>query len=399
MSSAVSPAALYVHFPFCLSICPYCDFVVYGGRAARGPTNQVDAFLTAVLAEISLRGVRASLRSVYLGGGTPSLMSAQQIDRLLRAVDQSFGIAQNPEITLEVNPGAGERGDLAGFRAAGVNRLSIGAQSLDAGELKRLGRRHSPADIRVTMSAARAAGFDNISLDLLYDVPGQTLASWRATLAGTLALEPEHVSAYALSLDDPDADGLTEPTGDHLSLRAGARRWRTMARTEQDHDRAAEMYEMADDAFAAAGLEWYEISNWSRPGRESRHNLTYWLGGAWEAVGPGAHAFDGDRTRRWNAARLDGYLAALTPTDGSPSRLPPGGVEISELATGEAESLILPLRTRDGLPSSFAPRLKWASVQGLVEPAPDGRIRLTREGRLLSNEIFVRLLPDQSAAA
>jgi oxygen-independent coproporphyrinogen-3 oxidase len=397
------PVALYVHFPFCLSICPYCDFVVYGGKAARGPANRVDHLVAALEVEIALRGrsattPRSPLGSVYFGGGTPSLMNPAQVDRLLAAAQSAFGLKADAEITIEANPGGGERGDLAGFRAAGVNRLSVGAQSFATDELKRLGRRHAPADIVDTVRSARRAGFANISLDLLYDVPGQNIASWRDTLAGTLALEPEHISAYALTLDDPDDDGLTGPTGDHLPLRPGARRWRTHAAAAQDADRAAEMYEIADDTFAAAGLGWYELSNWSRPGRASRHNCTYWSGAAWEAVGPGAHAFDGARTRRWNAARLEGYLGALLPTDGSTPRLPPGANETTDEATAQAERAILALRTGAGLNqqqsdrSDLSEALAWGRAERLLE-ADDSAVRLTRRGRLLSNELFVRLLP------
>lgn len=394
-----SPSALYVHFPFCLSICPYCDFVVYAGRAARGPTNQIDTFLQALLAEISLRAVRAPLNSVYIGGGTPSLLSAEQVAQLLTVTDRAFGIAADAEITLEANPGAAERGDLAGFHAAGVNRLSIGAQSFDTAELARLGRRHSPMDIRATVDAARVAGIDNVSLDLLYDVPGQTPESWQANLDQAVALAPDHLSAYALSLDDPDLEGLTGPTGDHLPLRPGARRWRSRARDAQDVDRAALMYEAADATLGAAGLDWYEISNWSRPGRESRHNLAYWLGSAWEAVGPGAHAFDGARTRRWNAARLDGYVTALTPADGSPAQLPPGGSVTTDDATATAESLILGLRTRSGVESTADnDGLRWALANDLAELTDLERLRLTRRGRLVSNEVFERLLPASEAA-
>lgn len=388
------PVALYVHFPFCVSVCPYCDFVVYGGKDARGPQNRIADLVDALAVEIGLRAVPgANLGSVYFGGGTPSLMSAAQVERLLAAADAAFGLQPDAEITIEANPGGGERGDLAGFRAAGVNRLSVGAQSFNATELKRLGRRHAPADISATVRAARQAGLANISLDLLYDVPGQTIASWRDTLAGTLALEPDHISAYALTLDDPDADGITGPAGDHLPLRSGARTWRTHAAAEQDHDRAAEMYEIADDALAAAGLHWYELSNWSRPGRQSRHNLAYWQGGAWEAVGPGAHAFDGELTRRWNAARLDTYLGAL-----STGRPPPGASETTDEATAKAEQAILALRTETGLSRQRSDRsdltagLAWGSAQQLLE-ADESAIRLTRRGRLLSNELFARLLP------
>ena len=254
------------------------------------------------------------------------------------------------------------------------------------------------------MKLARRAGFDNISLDLLYDVPGQTIDSWRASLRVAIALEVDHVSAYALSLDDPDADGLTGPAGDHLPLRDGARRWRGRARLEQSDERAAAMYEIAEDLLRNAGFEWYELSNWARPGRESRHNLAYWLGRPWEAVGPGAHAFDGALTRRWNAAHLGGYMAALLPTDGQPARLPPGGYETTDEPTSAAEQAILRLRTRYGLPQRIAANypsaVAWARANSLIESDPvDGNERLTLRGRLLSNELFVRLLPDSVSAA
>jgi hypothetical protein len=276
------PIALYIHVPFCLSICPYCDFVVYGGAAARGARSRVDALVDALETEIGLRaraacdqvGVgRPRLASIYLGGGTPSLLSARQVARLLTAAADGFGLVANAEVSLEANPGAADRGDLAGFRAAGVNRLSIGAQSMVPAELQRLGRRHAPTDVAQTVAEARRAGYENISLDLLYDVPGQTLASWRRSLDAALRLEPDHVSAYALALDDPDTEGLTGRTGDHLPLRPGARHWRERAKPEQDEDRAAACYELADQLLERAGLGWYELSNWSRPGKRPQPDL------------------------------------------------------------------------------------------------------------------------------
>lgn len=381
------PVALYVHFPFCVSVCPYCDFVVYGGNDARGPANRIGSLVDALEVEIGLRAdPGANLGSVYFGGGTPSLMSPAQVERLLAAADRAFGLRSDAEITIEANPGGGERGDLAGFRVAGVNRLSVGAQSFDATELKRLGRRHTRTDIQETVRLARQAGITNISLDLLYDVPTQTMASWRDTLAGTLALAPDHISAYALTLDRPDGD-------DHLPPRRGAQAWRHRAAAQQDADKAADMYEIADETFAAAGLAWYEISNWSLPGKASRHNVTYWTGAAWEAVGPGAHAYDGERTRSWNAARLDAYLSAL-----SAGRLPPGSLETTTDDTVKAELAILALRTGSGLhrqqsdQSELSAVLDWGIDQRLLE-SDESAVRLTRRGRLLSNELFARLLP------
>jgi putative oxygen-independent coproporphyrinogen III oxidase len=384
--SARPPAALYVHLPFCLSVCPYCDFVVYAGRAARGPTSFVDATVAALTNEIRLRAPSQPrvLDSVYFGGGTPSLLAPAQVAALLAAIDRHFGVIGDAEITLEANPGATDRGDLAGFRAAGVNRVSIGAQSMNEAELRRLGRRHSPTDVAETVTLARRAGFANISLDLLYDIPAQTADSWRRSLADALALTPDHLSAYALTLDAEHTDA------DALPISRGAAHWRDRARTEQDEDRAAEMYTIADEVLSAAGFSWYEISNWARPGLESRHNLAYWTGAAYEAVGPGAHAFDGGVTRRWNAGRLDTYISAL-----SAGHLPPGGVE---RALPE-ERTILALRTRPGIAAREVPPpvTDFALANGLLEQV-GGRVRLTLKGRLLSNELFARLLPDKSAA-
>jgi oxygen-independent coproporphyrinogen-3 oxidase len=414
---ATPPAGLYVHVPFCISHCPYCDFVVVAGREARGPANRVAAFVAALEVELELRadaldarwgrpgvteasdGVRPALDSLYLGGGTPSLLPAATIAGLIGLVRDRFGLAPGAEVTLEANPGPDERGDASALRAAGVTRLSIGAQSMDTEELRALGRRHTPEDVRTTIIAARDAGFESISLDLVYDVPASSLGSWTRTLDAALDLEPDHLSLYALTLDDPDAEGLTGAGGDHLPIRSGAMRWRERARLGQDDDRAASMYELADRRLAQAGFEWYEISNWARPGHRSRHNLAYWQGGAWEAVGPGAHAYDG-ADRRWNAARLDTYIAALQPSGGRAPRLPPGGVTPAPLdpASRAAEAAILSLRTSSGLPASalaapaLGPSLAWAIDARLLERTDAQRLVLTRAGRLLSNELFLRLI-------
>jgi coproporphyrinogen III oxidase-like Fe-S oxidoreductase len=425
------PVALYVHVPFCLSLCPYCDFVVVAGSAARGPRSRIAAFLAALEAELHLRAdalderweapapgraagagsgstvgdgttasravpARAPLRSLYLGGGTPSLLPADAVTRIIALVRERYGLAADAEVTIEVNPGPDERGDPAALRAAGITRLSIGAQSLDPADLRAIGRRHCAADVGATVAEARAAGIPSIGLDLLYDIPGASVATWAATIEEALALGPDHLSLYALTLDDPEAEGLVGPVGDHLPTTPGARRWRERARRHQDEDRAAAMYELADRRLASAGLAWYEISNWARPGHRSRHNLAYWRCEPYEAVGPGAHAFDGT-TRRWNAARLDAYLAALTPAAGARPTLPPGGAERLDTGTGVAEAVILALRTSAGVPLDTGRRpplseiLPWALDARLLETTND-RILLTRRGRLLSNEVFSRLV-------
>ena len=407
------PVGLYVHFPFCVSICPYCDFVVMAGSDSRGPRNRMGAYVEALLVELDLRadlldrrfgrpgravGRRAALSSVYLGGGTPSLLAPDALEAILDRIRRRFGLADGAEVTLEANPGPDERGDPLVQREVGVTRISFGAQSFNPTELGQLGRRHSPTDVADAVVAARSAGIGSINVDLLYDVAGQTLATWTDSLEQALSLGPDHLSLYALILDDPDAEGLTGPDGDHLSTSAGARRWRERARLGQDDDRAAGMYHFAVHRLAEAGLGSYELSNWARPGHESRHNLAYWERRSVEAVGPGAHAFDGS-VRRWNAARLDGYIGALHPVAGDAPRLPPGGVEpVLDPPAAAAEAIILGLRLDRGVPliaflePPFDETLAWADAAGLVEETPDGRVRLTTNGRLLSNEVFSRLI-------
>jgi oxygen-independent coproporphyrinogen-3 oxidase len=367
-------------------------------------------FLQALAIEVRLRAdaldarwggpgtaARLPLQTLYFGGGTPSILPSGAIATLIELVGDRFGLAPGAEITIEANPGPDERGDLRAFRDAGVTRLSIGAQSMDAGELRRLGRRHSSADVAATVAAARHAGIGSVSLDLLYDLPGATVETWGATLDATLALEPDHLSLYALTLDDPDAEGITGPGGDHLPTPPGARRWRDRARLDQDDDRAAAMYEVADARLGAAGLAWYEISNWSRPGHASRHNLGYWTGRPWEAVGPGAHAFDGV-ARRWNAARLDGYLSALLPGDGAEPVLPPGGVDLDSAPATEGQAAILALRTSAGLPAgvldhpSIGEALTWGLGASVLERTSADRLVLSLRGRLLADELFIRLV-------
>ena len=411
------PVALYVHVPFCVSHCPYCDFVVYAGSYARGPHARTEVFYDALERELELRAdaldaavrasfgegrerpARAPLETLYFGGGTPSLVPAARVARLIESVRRRFGLAGDAEVTLEANPGPDERGDLAGFADAGVNRISFGAQSMDAAELRRLGRRHSPGDVAAAVAAARDAGIASINLDLLYDVPGQSEESWQRTLHGATQLNPDHLSLYALTLDDPDTEGITGEKGDHLPTAPGARRWRETAAKDQDDDRAAAQYLWASERLAAQGWRHYEIANWARPGLESRHNLAYWRRLPYEAIGPGAHAFDGT-TRRWNAANLERYVAALLPPEGEP-HLPPGASETIDARTARAEELILGLRLDEGVEADrqFDPAEKqafdWAGSAGLLEPFElqgHPRLRLTPRGRLLSNELFARLV-------
>jgi putative oxygen-independent coproporphyrinogen III oxidase len=413
-SGARPPVGLYIHIPFCISLCPYCDFVVVAGSAARGPANRIAPFLAALRAEVELRADaldaafgppgsrdRPALETIYLGGGTPSLLPGDDVAELLARVRRRFGVSPEAEVTIEANPGPDERGDPATLVAAGVTRISFGAQSMDVGELRRLGRRHRPAHVADAVAEARAAGIGSINLDLLYDVPDASVGTWMDTLDAALALRPDHLSLYALTLDDPDAEGLTGVDGDHLPTKRGARRWREAAIPDQDEDRAAAQYHHAVHRLAEDGWRGYEISNWARSGHESRHNQAYWERRPYEAVGPGAHAFDGV-TRRWKAANLGRYVAALVPDAGGGGdtvpRLPPGGSETLDDETAAAEAAILGLRTDRGLPRSaateppLADTFGWALAAELLTIDDADRIVLTTRGRLLSNELFSRLV-------
>jgi oxygen-independent coproporphyrinogen-3 oxidase len=256
---------------------------------------------------------------------------------------------------------------------------------MDARELRRLGRRHEPADVAATVAAARSGGIGSIGVDLLYDVPGDSTAAWERTLEEALALAPDHLSLYALTLEDPG--GI-----DHLPVTTGARRWRAEAAAVQDENQAVDAYRHATERLAAAGYRGYEISNWAHPGHESRHNLVYWERRPYEALGPGAHAFDG-RTRRWTAANLDSYLAALAART-----LPPAGHEVVDRTAAAAEEVLLALRLDRGVAAAAATRppldrvAPWAFEHELLARTPDRRLVLTTRGRLLSNELFARLL-------
>jgi oxygen-independent coproporphyrinogen III oxidase len=412
MSPAATPAprpptALYIHFPFCVSLCPYCDFVVIAGSAARGPRNRIGQFFDALRVELELRADalderfgpsgrpgRPGLDSVYLGGGTPSLLAPGDVERLLERVQERFGMAEDAEITIEANPGPDERGDPVTLRRAGITRMSFGAQSFDDTELRKLGRRHRARHVQDAVEGARDAGIQSVNVDLLYDIPDTDVATWMRTLDSAIALEPDHLSLYALSLDDPVAEGLTGPDGDHLPTTKGARRWRDAVRPGQDEDRAAGQYHHAAIVLDETGYRGYEISNWARPGHESRHNLAYWQRRPHEALGPGAHAFDGV-DRRWTAARLDAYVAALA---GPRPVLPPGGAERLDDASAAIEELILGLRLDTGVPVARAhePPLGdifgWALAAELLTVTDDDRVVLTTRGRLLSNEVFSRLI-------
>ena len=290
--------ALYVHVPWCRSVCPYCDFNVYADR--RPPeaayTEALVRELTAWAARPAWTGRRVA--SVYVGGGTPSLFSDVAIERILAAAAERFGLAPDAEVTLEANPGTVTAATLAAYRAAGVNRLSLGVQSFTPRLLERLGRDHTTEEAEAAVAAAAEAGLDNVSLDLIFAIPGSTLADWTRDLDHAIALRPAHVSAYALTFE--------ERTPYHAWRRSGRLR-------AVDEDDEAAMAEHTAARLPAAGYARYEISSWARPGRASAHNQRYWDGSHYLGIGAGAHSFDaGPAARRWSNVRHPGaYMDAV----------------------------------------------------------------------------------------
>jgi oxygen-independent coproporphyrinogen-3 oxidase len=395
--------ALYLHIPFCHVKCHYCDFNTYAGvLRLREP------FVDALRDEILLAGQRARrcdgaprrCRTIYFGGGTPSLLTTAQVRGLLDAVRTAFQLDADAEISTEANPGALEYSHLGELRALGVNRLSMGAQSFDAGLLRWMGRIHSPEDVETAFRAGRAAGFANINLDFMYALPGQSLDTWAATLERAVALGPDHLSLYSLIVEE------------HTPLH----RWVSQGKVQlADEDIAADMYELAVARLAAAGYAHYEISNWARPGAECRHNLTYWHNLPYIGLGAGAHSwYAGHRFVEARSIRqyTTQVAAAVAAARGGTSALGdlPATAIVEDEAIGRdlemAETAMLRIRLTEGFPledfaarfgcsfeSAFGERIAEVMALGLMEMA-QGSVRLTPRGMLLGNEVFARLLPD-----
>jgi oxygen-independent coproporphyrinogen-3 oxidase len=379
---------LYVHVPFCRLVCAYCDFVTIGGRA-----HDIPAYVDALLRELRLRPAPGELRTIYLGGGTPSLLSAAQGDQLVAAARGRWEHVALEEITMEANPSARETPDWSGLRDAGVTRVSLGVQSLRDEELATLARGHTADEARAAFAAARRAGFDNISIDLIYGIPGQSVDDWRAGLRAAIELGPNHVSCYALQLTLAPDEWAAPPRG-------GALRWRTRMVGRQDDELAGRQYALAEDLLADAGYRHYELSSWARPGHESAHNSAYWARRAYTGIGAGAHSYDGTGERSWNLRELDGYLAAAVA-----GRRPEAGSERLDEPTRAFEAIALGLRRIDGISRrDFAAEFGHDPIERLetgggADPHrllewDDERLRLTRRGRLLANEALLAFLPE-----
>ena len=369
----------YLHIPFCTQRCGYCSF-----NTAPDAPGAVDRFVPALLGEIDLIALApwagaVGLRSVFLGGGTPSLLPVDTMARLLERLRAQFGIAPRAEVTVECNPESVSRERLEGYRRAGVTRISLGVQSLDDRILPTLDRLHTAAQARAAFEAARAAGFDDVSVDLIYGLPGLDAATWEATVKESIAWGPDHLSAYALTLDEGS-----------LWHAAGVTGIPPEETTTAQYRRLAELA-------ADAGFEHYEVSNYARPGHRSQHNQIYWRAEEYVGLGPGACGYLGD-VRYGNVKPVERYAAMVA-----------GGE--APLATHETltprqrlgERLILGLRMGEGVPlpwieerlSAGPPRLHatldaWRERGLLAER--DGRARLTEAGFLLSDALFMELL-------
>lgn len=379
VSPTNASVGIYVHVPFCTRRCEYCSF----NTAPVSAREVVSQFLLALVKEIELlggvawaRGVR--VETVFFGGGTPSLLEATEMAAVLDALRRTFVVERDTEITVECNPESVTREKLAGYRDAGVNRISLGVQSLDDAILPAIGRLHTAAAARRAFDSARGAGFSNISADLIYGLPGLTPESWSATVDGVLAWEPEHLSAYGLTLDPGSIWGSTGVGGLPPEDTVIGHYWTVVERA------------------ASHGYEHYEISNYARSGQRSRHNQIYWRRGEYLAFGPGAAGFIGDR-RYTNVKPVARYTQILEE-----GRLPIDASERLDDRQALGERLILGLRTADGVESAVVStrvaadaalrrRLAGWRDQGLL--VDDGvRTRLTEAGFLLSDALFVDLL-------
>jgi oxygen-independent coproporphyrinogen-3 oxidase len=366
------PFGIYVHVPFCVTRCGYCDFNTYTDLSG----------LQATYAETAIREIRLARRvlgdraplvdTVFVGGGTPTLLPPADLGAILRAVDDAFGLASEAEVTTESNPDSVDAGSLEQLRAQGFNRISFGMQSAVPHVLAVLDRTHTPGRAEAAVQEAKAAGFEQVSLDLIYGTPGESDADWARSLAVAAAAQPTHVSAYALIVEE------------------GTRLGRQVARGElpaPDDDVLADRYLMADDALAPLG--WYEISNWGEP---CRHNVGYWTGGDWWGVGPGAHSHVGG-VRWWNVKHPAAYAARIEAVTS-----PGAGRELLSDEDRRVERILLELRLRSGLPLSLlTPRGLTAARrydgEGFLTIA-DGRAVLTTKGRLLADAVVRELVDD-----
>ncbi|GAA4462936.1 radical SAM family heme chaperone HemW [Phytohabitans houttuyneae] len=369
---------VYVHVPFCASRCGYCDFNTYTSAELGGGASR-EAYADTVLAELALAArvvTPARVDTVFVGGGTPTLLDPDDLARILDAIDSTWGLAADAEVTTEANPESVTPASLQRLRKAGYTRVSLGMQSISPGVLNLLERRHTAGRAPAAAVEAREAGFDHVNLDLIYGTPGETADDFAASLAAAVGAGVDHVSAYALIVED----------GTRL-----ATRMRRGDLPYPDDDVAADRYLAADAALEAAGLSWYEVSNWAAgPAARCRHNLLYWNGGDWWGLGPGAHSHIGG-VRWWNVKHPSTYAARL-----SAGESPGHAREVLSPADRHVEDVMLRLRLASGLPLSALgaagrEAAARAAASGLLETRA-GRAVLTLRGRLLADAVVRDLL-------
>lgn len=376
--STQRPLGIYLHVPFCRTRCGYCDFNTYtAAELGADPGRARDAYLAATRAEIALaRRVLGPRRvsTVFVGGGTPTLVASRELVALLDVVRQHFHLEADAEVTTEANPESVSWESLNDLRAGGFTRISYGMQSASPQVLATLDRAHTSGRAVAAVAQARSAGFEDISLDLIYGTPGESLADWRHSVEVALSAEPDHVSGYALIVED--GTGL-------------ARRIRRGELPAPDDDDLADKYLLADELLSTAGLAWYELSNWARPGHPCRHNLAYWRSQDWWGIGPGAHSHI-NGVRWWNVRHPTRYAARLAA-----GQSPGQAREVLDAATRRVERVLLELRLASGLDADLLTQTERARAaelasRGLLEA---GRLlRLTRSGRLLADAVVRDLL-------
>jgi putative oxygen-independent coproporphyrinogen III oxidase len=364
---------VYVHVPFCSSRCGYCDFNTYTPAELGGP-SPMHGYADTVLAEIALAatvlGRGPTVDTVFFGGGTPTMLAPEELGRILDGLRDAFGLAADAEVTTEANPESVTPASLKALRRAGFTRISLGMQSVAPHVLALLERRHTPGRAAEAAIEARAAGFDHVNLDLIYGTPGETADDFAASLSAAVDAGVDHVSAYSLIVED----------GTRLAARV---RRGEIARP--DDDVAADRYLAADALLTAAGLDWYEVSNWARPGGQCRHNLLYWRGGDWWGLGPGAHSHVGG-VRWWNVKHPQRYGQRLAER-----RSPAQARELLGEPERHTEDVMLGLRLASGLAAASVASLRELVDEGLVEVRGD-RAVLTLRGRLLADAVILRLL-------
>jgi putative oxygen-independent coproporphyrinogen III oxidase len=370
------PFGIYIHVPFCATRCGYCDFNTYTPGELGGANP--DGWLDALRIELDLAAARLPgpvVDTVFVGGGTPSLLGGDGLAGVLDAIRSNFTLAPEAEVTTEANPESTTVELLERIRGAGYTRLSLGLQSMAPNVLAVLDRVHSPGRALQVARDATTVGFEHVSIDLIYGTPGESDDDLLQSVDAAIGAGIDHLSAYALVVEDGTAL---------------ARRVRRGEMPMPDDDVLAQRYELLDERLSAAGLDWYEVSNWSRPGGECRHNLGYWNGGQWWGAGPGAHGYLG-RHRWWNVKHPNAYAAAL-----SGGALPVGGFEELDDEDMHTEDVLLRIRLRGGLPVAVLRPQELARAEGVVVDGllvrEEDRLVLTDRGRLLADGVVRRLL-------